>query len=357
MNRYDGAGCDAAPVTSPEGNAMRRIVDHAGRILAGALILSALQIASSLVLETGDYLNDAGWIFLSNLLVVLILAYSAVRADAAGLKLAGAVFLVYWGVYSFNTNVEAVFFDLSIPHRTLIAIMAQGLLLGVIFAPVLILLLGKWVRCGDGEGALRGVGEQASRGAGEYARPEAGEHASRGAGENARVETEEHARHGTGEHARRMAAPGVLGLLWRLAVCDLSYVLLYLVAGAAAFPYLQDFYADAASIPPLGRIVGMQLFRGLIYAGVTYPLIRIMRGKRLGKAVVVGLQLSILGAVAPLLLPNPYMPPAIRMVHAFEVGISNFLYGAIIGLLLSGKSDEIPQERQEQHYSGPYRGA
>ncbi len=299
---------------------MRRIVDHAGRILAGTIILSALQIVSSLALGTGDFLNDAGPVFLSNLLVVLILAYSAVRADATGLRLAGAIFLVYWGIYSFNTMVEAVFFDLSIPAGKLIAIMAQGLLLGVAFSPTLVILLGRWRKGGAGEDARHG----------------AKEHASRGAGEETRA--------GAGERARRGAAAGIFGLLWRLAVCDLSYVILYIIAGAAAFPYLEDFYTGAAIIPPLGRIVGVQLLRGLVYVGVTYPLIRMMRSGRLEKAVVVGLQLSILGAVAPLLLPNPYMPPPIRMVHTIEVGISNFAYGAIIGLLFTGKSVSVSRE-------------
>jgi hypothetical protein len=262
MHRNAKAGCDAAPVIPTEGNSMRKIFALAGRILVGAIILSALQIVSSIALGTGDFMNEAGLVFLSNLLVVLILAYSAARAYATGLKLVGAVLLVYWGVYSFNTNVEAVFFDLSIPPRTHLAIMAQGLILGAAFAPTLVILLGKWRKDG------------------------AGEHAQFAAGEETRQ--------GQGDHAPRVAARGVFGLLWRLAVCALSYVILYIIAGAIAFPHLETFYADAASIPPLGRIVGVQLFRGLVYVGVTYPLVRMMKGGRLEKAVTAGLQLSIL---------------------------------------------------------------
>ncbi len=45
----------------------------------------------------------------------------------------------------------------------------------------------------------------------------------------------------------------------------------------------------------------------------------------------------VLGGIAPLLLPNPFMPSGIRLAHGFEVGISNFLFGMIVGAALASK--------------------
>jgi hypothetical protein len=58
---------------------------------------------------------------------------------------------------------------------------------------------------------------------------------------------------------------------------------------------------------------------------------------KLKKAVLIGLIFSILGGIAPLILPNEVMPLNLRMGHLFEVGISNFLYGFLLGYILSQK--------------------
>lgn len=46
---------------------------------------------------------------------------------------------------------------------------------------------------------------------------------------------------------------------------------------------------------------------------------------------------SIIGGIAPLILPGSEMPAYIRIGHSFEVGISNFLYGLLLGYLLNQK--------------------
>jgi hypothetical protein len=47
---------------------------------------------------------------------------------------------------------------------------------------------------------------------------------------------------------------------------------------------------------------------------------------------------------APLLLPNPYMPEPVRMAHLVETASSNFVFGALIGFLLT-KRDAPATER------------
>jgi hypothetical protein len=65
-------------------------------------------------------------------------------------------------------------------------------------------------------------------------------------------------------------------------------------------------------------------------------LVRSLAASRREAALLTGLVFSVIGGVAPLLVPNPYMPASIRMVHLAEVGVSNLLYGALCGWVLAG---------------------
>jgi hypothetical protein len=79
----------------------------------------------------------------------------------------------------------------------------------------------------------------------------------------------------------------------------------------------------------------MQVARGLGLTGIVALVVLRTAGNRRSAALLAGLTLSILGGVAPLIVPNPYMPVDIRIPHLFETGISNFLYGALAGFVLA----------------------
>ena len=46
----------------------------------------------------------------------------------------------------------------------------------------------------------------------------------------------------------------------------------------------------------------------------------------------------LLGGVAPLLMPNPYLPDAVRWAHFVETSVSNLVFGALAGWILQGES-------------------
>ncbi len=56
------------------------------------------------------------------------------------------------------------------------------------------------------------------------------------------------------------------------------------------------------------------------------------------KAVLIGLTFAVIGGIAPLIPPNELMPAYVRLGHGFEVGISNFIYGVLLAILLRSKS-------------------
>jgi hypothetical protein len=112
---------------------------------------------------------------------------------------------------------------------------------------------------------------------------------------------------------------------------------LYLTAGILILPFVRHFYMSSGlvNMPTLGVILATQVVRGLVYAVSLMPLLRRMEGRRRHAALVAGLALSVLGGIAPLLLPlDDILPPEVRAVHMLEIFCSNFLLGVIAAFLL-----------------------
>lgn len=121
--------------------------------------------------------------------------------------------------------------------------------------------------------------------------------------------------------------------LARFVAADLSYVILYMVAGTIVFPFIRDFYATRA-LPTMGKILPLQfLLRGPVFIAICLLLVRILNLSRGTGAVAVGAVFTIVSGIAPLLLPSGYFPDSVRWAHLFEVGISNFLFGCIVAWL------------------------
>jgi hypothetical protein len=120
---------------------------------------------------------------------------------------------------------------------------------------------------------------------------------------------------------------------WKFVVSDFSYIFLYMAAGLIIFPYVKDFYATQ-HLPTMKTILGLQLMvRGPVFVVLCLALVRMLGLPRLTGALTVGAVFTILSGVAPLLMPNPYFPDAVRWVHFCEVTGSNFVFGAIVGWL------------------------
>jgi len=121
--------------------------------------------------------------------------------------------------------------------------------------------------------------------------------------------------------------------LWKFFVSDASYLVLYFIAGMIVVPFVRDFYGTQ-TLPPASRLVAMQLLvRGPILVGLCLLLLRLLRLPRVSAALAVGAVLALLNGVAPLLVPNPYLPYAVRWAHLCEIASSNFVFGVIVGWL------------------------
>lgn len=120
---------------------------------------------------------------------------------------------------------------------------------------------------------------------------------------------------------------------WKFVVSDLTYLFLYYGTGMIIFPYVKDFYATQ-TLPSMGTIVALQLLvRGPVFVLLCVALTRMLGMPRLTGALTVGLVFTLLSGVAPLLMPNPFFPDAVRWVHFCEVTSENFVFGAIVAWL------------------------
>ncbi|HXH49422.1 MAG TPA: hypothetical protein VNM47_08755 [Terriglobia bacterium] len=254
------------------------------RIAGATLVLVALQV----VWTHPRSLAQGALSVLPNLLVVLALALVAASTRHQGWKLAGTLFVLYFGINQLNTLDEALLFNVGVNASQAIRMMGSGFLASLIFAPLLVLILGCWEK-----------------------KPQ--------------------------EEAKPLVPHSAASRVGRILLADLLYVLCYFVAGMIVFPFVKDFYAGI-NLPAPASILEMQVFRGLVYVAAGLAVADGMKGDRGRTAVALGLSFPILAGVAPLLLPNPYLPDHVRLAHGLEIGISNLVYGVLLGYLITRKA-------------------
>lgn len=260
---------------------MTGLAKDAGKtILLWMLLVVAQSVAGVLFFRDfapfpSDGPLDAGQaLLLVNLIDAIILVLLAGRARlrgwALGLMLGGLLF----GVQVFQAEIETLMFngDIHMSRGLLVAILWSGLLRDALAAIGIALL---W----RGRGAL-----------------------------DAQVE----------------------GLAWKAPAIAILYVFCYFCAGqmiAWQSADVRTFYAHVDLIDQTG-LLALQFGRGLIWSGLAWLVLRSLSGPVWRTALLTGLAFS--GLMIPqLLFPNPLMPWPVRAVHMVEVGISNFLFGAL----------------------------
>ncbi|MCL4813592.1 MAG: hypothetical protein KJ061_13950 [Vicinamibacteraceae bacterium] len=261
----------------------------------GAIALTALQIAAGIALvtpppppgpEAAAATTGAGhlwWALLANLLIAATLAWFARGAAWAGWRLALALFSVAFGIGHANSLIEAYVFGFFPRPGEVQALFASAFVTTAVFAPLLVWLVGRWREAGAAE----------------------------------------------------VPPPRRSAINWavRFAAGAVAYLVLYFTAGMIIYPYVQGFY-EQRPLPQGATIAGLQLFvRGPVFVLLGWVITRMVPGSRARHALLVAVAMSVVGGAAPLLVPNPYFPDAVRWVHFAEVVSSNFVFGAIVGWL------------------------
>ena len=127
----------------------------------------------------------------------------------------------------------------------------------------------------------------------------------------------------------------VTGLIARVMILAILYAVIYFVAGGVIYPFVREFYVDKP-IPPAGLLFALQAtVRGPMFVAIGALVITILRSSRTTHGLAVAATLSGLGGLTALLPPNPLFPDNVRLVHLAEVGISNAVFGWLVGRMLT----------------------
>ena len=243
----------------------------------------------ALLLVTGLNTAVMGWLIL--------------RSRLTGWSVAAAMVLLFYGVQTFMPQVESLIFQANpgyashLPLAVIPRLFLAGLLHAVLWIPLAVRILGRW-RTAASSSELAG-GPTLS-----------------------------------------------FGWRWKLPLAALAYVAVYFTFGyyvAWQSPALTAYYrgSDPGSFwAQIGNVLrdtpwlpAAQALRGLLWAALALVVLRVTQGSALEKALITGALFSVV-MTSGLLLPNPYMPFEVRMVHLAETASSNFLFGALLVWLL-----------------------
>lgn len=236
------------------------------------------------------------------LLNTAVVVYIILRSRWSGWKLSAAIFLLHYVSMTFMSMIETLPFPAVLdrmPPGTLQGTLVGGLLLALVFAPLSVLILGKWKqREAADEANMRLIGMPA----GEWA--------------------------------------------WKLVVIAVVYVTLYFTFGyyiAWQNPELVAYYGgtDPGSFFAQMRNVMdetpwlplFQVLRAMLWTLIALPVIRFMKGRTWETGLAVGLSYAVL-MNSQHLVPNPIMPDVVRMAHMVETASSNFIFGLVVTALL-----------------------
>lgn len=259
------------------------------RVLLASLTLALLLTFAEMVVERElNFTAFSGWLLVGSLMITIVLSLVVLGAQRGGWELALTVFGLYFGLRYLNTFDELLIFKIGVSDLLARHEVLRGLLASLLFAPILVWLLGRWSAPAEPN-------------------PEA------------------------------LAPRSIWGWTWRIVAGDFAYVFFYIVAGMIIWPFIKDFYAKFV-LPSPGTVLSMQVFRGLVFVLVALGVTRLMAARPGRAALALAIAFPVLGGLEALIYPNPIMPGHIRFPHSIEIGWSNAAYGIVLGFLLTRRA-------------------
>jgi len=250
-----------------------------------ALVVAQALLAALVPMSARPVTIALPLVLISTALTVSTLLLVAAHARDAGLKLALVLFGL-WGSIQANYLIETVVFDIGVPRADLPWLFAHALASALAAGAI-----------------VAGV---------------------------SRLWPFPHAPTSLPPHTATPSRSHALTIPWlTLLGCGASYLALYIAAGLViAWPLVQQHYQQWP-MPNPALVFPMQIVRGAAFGLTLLLLVRQTATDRLMAGMIGGLLLSVLGGVAPLLVPNAYMPDLVRLAHLAEIVVSNFAFGLL----------------------------
>ena len=233
----------------------------------------------------------------------IALVYVTSRSRWTGWKLILALWFALFGVLTLQPQIETAVFIRTLPQGFLFRLFLVGFIFSGLFAVLLTLILGKRRSANEGDGVSTNL--------------------------PANIST----------------------WVYKLTVIAIVYVAIYFTFGyfiAWSSPAVRAYYGGGEYNGFLRQLMHtwetmpwlfpFQIFRGLLWAAIAVPVIKMTKGRWWHAGLAVALPFSVV-MNTQLLLPNPLMPYDVRMAHLLETASSNFLFAWILVWVLSEKVD------------------
>jgi hypothetical protein len=287
-------------------------VSVVARVIALTIILFICYSVAGTVLQIGSAetapagASTALSLLLVCVLQTVVLSHLILRSRWSGWRLIAAVCLIFYGVATFMSQIESMVFLTHLPAGMLPRLFLMGIIVAAPFSVLAVILLGK-----------RKTKSQDS------------------------------------EPNSRLVMPAA-EWTWKIGVIGVVYVMFYFTFGyfvAWQNPAVREYYGGAEGgtfFTQLGNVlrdtpwlVPFQFVRALCWILIALPVIKMLKGSWQETALSLGFLFGVV-MTAPLLLPNPFMPDAVRMAHLLEITPSNFIFGVLIGWLLAAHRSFAP---------------
>jgi hypothetical protein len=267
--------------------------------------VSGALFSSSAEQPAAEQTNAAVALFLVSCINSAVLAFVILRSTWSGWKLVAAAFILMFGVITVMPQIETAFFITRLPPGMLPRIILAGAIVAALFSPLAVLILGK-------------------------------------------------RKHGAsnGNDRARLNMP-IGEWVWKVALIVVLYISIYFTFGyfiawqnAAVRAYYGgsdpgSFLAQMISIPrETPWLLPLQVLRGMLWTVLAVIVVRMSKGGWWEAGLTVALLFGVV-MNTQLLIPNPFMPPEVRMVHLLETASSNFLFGFLLVGVLSLRNSSL----------------
>jgi hypothetical protein len=228
-------------------------------------------------------------LLLVSLLHAAVLSWPILRSRWTGWRLVGAVFLVFYGVTTLIVAIETVYLPDTLPLDLVIRLVVNGGITAVVFSVLAVVIHGRM----SGDEKLQGSNQ-------------------------------------------RLVIPWTQWV-WKLALIGFSWVVLFILFGAFVFLPLARRLAPEAlaaytNLEMPAWVLPFQALRGVLWAVLALPVIRMMKGRWWEIGLAVALLFSVLMG-ANLLKPIG-LPAGLQVAHFVEVFGESFVFGWIVVWLL-----------------------
>lgn len=243
------------------------------------------------------------------ILNTVILTVYIINSKMRGSKLIGITFIIFWGIQYFMTQIETLYFDSAIkmPLLDTMQVVIMGAISITISSLFAVLILGK---------------------------------------------SKKECTPSDDENTENTVKVSFAKLLPNMAILAFCYAIIYFLFGyfvAWQFPAVREYYTGSTAILNVFQHMAnqlksdpilplFQLFRGLLWSGLSVIIITSLNTKGLKTCIITGLLFSIL-ITSPLILPNAYMPAPVRLGHSFELFTSMLTFGVMSVTIFKNKLD------------------